>query len=149
MTVTTTPRRPGLNTDTLALAGVFIAMFAFVAALVAVGLAARAIDEHEGLPAGATTGSGSTSAPSLEVELRDFAIGPTALEVPAGSTTLEVRNAGAVVHNLSVDTRASDMLQAGQSTQLDLSGLAPGTYKMRCDVPGHEAAGMTGTVTVG
>lgn len=149
MTVTTTrPGRPGLNTDTLALAGVFIAMFAFIAALVAVGLAARAIDEHEAAAGGAAA-SGSSSGTSVEVELRDFAIGPAALEVPAGGTTLEVRNNGAVVHNLSVDSRASEMLQAGQSTQLDLSGLAPGTYKMRCDVPGHEAAGMTGTVTVG
>lgn len=149
MSTTTETNRPGLNTDTLALAGVFIAMFAFIAALIAVGLAARAIDEHEAAPAGsATTATGSSSS-ALDVELREFAIGPTSLDVPAEGATLEIRNTGAVTHNLSVDAKASEMLQAGQSTRFDLRGLAPGTYKMQCDVPGHAAAGMVGTVTVG
>ena len=142
-------RRPGLNTDTLALAGVFIAMFAFLAAVFAVGLASRAVDEHQDLEdaiaAGAPTGSSPGSATA--VSLREFAIDPGSLELASGST-IRIENAGTIAHNLSVDGRGSAMLEAGQSGELDLSGLAPGTYTMRCDVPGHEAAGMKGTVTV-
>lgn len=142
-------RRPGLNTDTLALAGVFISMFAFLAAVVAVGLAARAIDEHQPTEEASAARPASAVPSSARVELRDFAIGPAALRLPAGGGTVTITNNGAVVHNLSVDGRASEMLAAGGSTQLELGDLEPGTYKMRCEVPGHEAAGMTGTVTVG
>ena len=45
------PPRPGLNTDTVALGALFVAIFAFLAALVAVGLASRAIDEHRAVQA--------------------------------------------------------------------------------------------------
>ena len=144
-------KRQGLNTDTVALAGVFIAMFAFLAAIFAVGLATRAIDEHQDLQdaiaAGGVAAEPSGSSPN--VELREFAIGPSSIEMPAGEATIAIENAGTLVHNLSVDGRASEMLAGGESGELDLSGLAPGTYTMRCDVPGHAAAGMTGTLTVG
>jgi uncharacterized cupredoxin-like copper-binding protein len=41
------------------------------------------------------------------------------------------------------------MLDKGMSADLDLARLAPGTYTMRCDVAGHEAAGMKGILTIG
>lgn len=141
------PNRAGLNTDTLALAGVFIAMFAFLAAIFAVGLAARAIDEHEAV----ADAIGAQPAPSggepVNVTLEEFAITPGSLDVPSGAV-LAVANQGQITHNLSVGGAASPMIDGGESTQLDLGSLAPGTYTMRCDVPGHEAAGMTGILTV-
>lgn len=144
-------RRPGLNTDTLALAGLFIAVFAFLAALFAVGLAARAVEEHdssaERLEASGGESGGEASTGEA-VSLTEFAISPGTLEVSAGAV-LEIRNDGTVEHNLSVDGTASSMLAAGEATQLDLSELEPGTYTTRCDVPGHEAAGMRGTLTIG
>ncbi len=144
-------KRPGLNTDTLAMAGLFIAVFAFVAALFAVGLAARAVEEHDRLAARleASGGRSGVEASAGEtVSLTEFAISPGTLEVPAGAV-LQVQNDGTVQHNLSVDGTASSMLGAGDATQLDLSDLEPGTYTTRCDVPGHEAAGMQGTLTIG
>lgn len=142
-------RRPGLNTDTLALAAVFIAIFAFLAAVFAVALAARAADKSEELEDTIAAGApiGSSPGSTASVSLREFAIDPASLEVAAGST-IRIQNAGNITHNLSVDGRASDMLEAGQSGELDLSGLAPGEYVMRCDIPGHEAAGMKGTLNV-
>lgn len=134
--------RPNLNTDTLALGAVFIAIFSFVAAIFAVGLAARAIDEHRAVPAAAAAAS------SASVTLADFSIDPEPLALTTG-TVVRVTNAGAIVHNLSVEGNASPMVGAGEETELDLSGLTPGTYKMRCDVPGHAEAGMRGTVIVG
>lgn len=150
-TKTTAPvKRPGLNTDTLALGGFFIAIFAFLAAIFAVGLAARAIDEHREVDARLAAVSGSsagTQPTAVTVSLKEFAIEPGSLDV-ASRAVLTVRNNGSVVHNLSVDGTASPMLAAGESAQLDLGGLAPGTYTIRCDVPGHEAAGMKGTLTI-
>lgn len=140
-------RRPGLNTDTLALGALFLALFAFLAATLAVGIATRAADEHRALAASGAAG-GSASTEAATVSLDEFALDPDALTVPEGST-LAVRNDGAVVHNLSVDGVASPMLNGGESGELDLSQVAPGSYTMRCDVPGHEAAGMSGTITIG
>jgi manganese oxidase len=139
-------RRPGLNTDTVALAGLFVAVFALLAALVAVGLAARAIDEQESGAGTAATESPASGA--TEVSLTEFSISPGPLEVPAGSR-LTVTNDGSVVHNLSVDGTATPMLEAGESATLDLNSLAPGSYTMICDVAGHAAAGMETTIEIG
>lgn len=139
--------RPGLNTDTLALAGVFISIFAFLAAMIAVAFASRAIDDHQAV-ADAIDGASSRGATAeVVVSLSEFAISPDAIKIPAGSV-VGVDNAGTITHNLSVDGTASPMIAGGDSVELDLSSLEPGTYTMRCDVPGHEAAGMVGTLTI-
>ena len=142
----TTRGRPGLNTDTLALAGLFIAAFAFLAAIFAVGLAARAIEEAQDSAGGGGT-TPATGAETVPVALAEFAITPGEVDVPAGAV-LNVSNEGTAVHNLSVDGVASEMVDGGGTTELDLGSLAPGTYTMKCDVPGHAEAGMTGTLTV-
>lgn len=140
------PRRPGLNVETIAMGGIFIALFSFIAALFAIGLAARAIDEHEAVAA--TVGAAPAGAGASEVSLTEFSISPDPLEVAAGSS-LSVTNDGAVIHNLSVEGIATPMLESGDSSTLDLSGLAPGSYTVICDVAGHAAAGMEATLNVG
>jgi len=157
-------RQPAkLDTKVLAIAAVFIATFAFIASIMALGvLMTRSLDDHRHLEeaiaasGGSNSASGSDSAsaespasaaPTVDVALREFSIAPSTVDVPAGAT-IRVVNDGSIKHNLSVDGRASAMVTGGKSTELDLTGLAPGTYTMRCDVPGHEAAGMRGTVTV-
>lgn len=140
------PARLGLNTDTIALGGFFLALFAFVAALVAVGLAARSIDEHRAVQAGESPAA--TSGVGESVSLREFSISPDPIEVDAGAS-LSITNDGAVVHNLSVEGNATPMLESGDSAMLDLSSLDPGTYTLLCDVAGHAAAGMEATLNVG
>ena len=139
--------RPGLNTETLALGGVFISLFAFFAAIVAVAFASRAIDDHQRVAEALDGASSSESTAELAVSLSEFAISPDTIEVPAGAV-VNVDNVGTVTHNLSVDGTASPMIAGGESAALDLSSLQPGVYTMRCDVPGHEAAGMTGSLTI-
>lgn len=143
--------KPGTTFETLAVCGFIFGMFAIVAAVFAVGLAARAVDEHRDvaaqLEASTPSGAGTQPAAATETSLTEFAIDPDDLRVSSGAV-LDVTNEGAIVHNLSVDGVTSDMLDPGGTGQLDLSELAPGTYTMRCDVPGHEAAGMKGTLTV-
>ncbi len=142
------PQRPGLNTETLAMGGVFLAFFAFLAAIFAVILAATAVDEARSSDGSSgSSGSGASSASATTVSLSEFAITPGSLTVASGAR-LQVRNDGETLHNLSVDGIVSRMLDPGKSDELDLGSLEPGTYTMKCDVPGHEDAGMKGMLTI-
>lgn len=141
----------GTTFETLAVCGFIFGIFAIVVAVFAVGLAARAVDEAKG-----SSGSSASSAPApaaaggvetLDVSLKDFAIAPRDLRVSA-SAVLQITNDGAIPHDLAVDGVSSDMLAAGERGTLDLGALQPGTYTMVCQVPGHEAAGMKGTLVI-
>jgi manganese oxidase len=101
-------------------------------------------------PAPATAAATTSDAPSsVTVELSEFAIDPSDITVAAGGV-LEVVNRGVAEHDLAVigTDVATPMLQGGDQATLDLSSLAPGTYDVHCSVPGHEAGGMIGTLTI-
>jgi FtsP/CotA-like multicopper oxidase with cupredoxin domain len=117
----------------------FLSIFALGRAL------ASPLDEGRLTEAASISGDGGT----VGVELNEFAINPAEIDAVAGAT-VGVTNTGAVAHNLSiVDTDLTTRdLNAGESADLDLSTLDPGTYTWICTIEGHEAAGMTGTVTV-
>jgi uncharacterized cupredoxin-like copper-binding protein len=132
--------RPADTSVGAAAFGVVIAVLALIFASVAVVFGGD--DGSSEAPAGAGDGSAS-------VELSEFALAPAALTVPVGGS-LEVTNAGATAHNLTVsgtDIASSD-LAAGESEVLDLSSLEPGEYEVICAIPGHADAGMKGTLTV-
>ena len=84
------------------------------------------------------------------VTLSEFKIEPSSVTVSPGSA-ITVTNGGTVTHNLSIkDTNLKTKdLAPGETATLVVKGLANGTYTMICAVPGHEGAGMKGTVTVG
>ena len=111
---------------------------AALAGIMAVGFAMR--DDGETAVAGE----------SLEADLSEFAIDLSASNVTAGGT-ITVRNNGTMIHNLAVrDTDlASADLSAGETTDLDVSGLEPGTYEVHCTIPGHTESGMKAQLTVG
>ncbi|HET6951074.1 MAG TPA: cupredoxin domain-containing protein [Acidimicrobiales bacterium] len=141
-------RPAGTTFESLAVVGFVFGLFAMVVALFALGLAARAVDEaRSGGDEPAAPAGGSAPSAVSAVSLADFSIDPADVTVAQG-TVLDVSNDGAVVHNLAVDGVATDMLDPGAGGELDLGGLAPGTYRMICEVPGHEAAGMHGTLVV-
>lgn len=131
-----------ISTDTLAAGACFLALMALVVAVFAVAIAARSMDEHRAI-ANAPAGGGA----QVTVSLSEFAITPQDIEAPAGSTLL-VTNDGAGPHNLAVEGIQTPDLNPGEQATLDISGLAPGTYEVVCMVAGHEAAGMTGTLTI-
>lgn len=141
-------KRPGLNTETLALGAIFIALFSFAAAIFAVGLASRAIDEHEAVLAAGSAGGGvASAAATVDVSLTEFAITPGPITTTAGAT-LNVVNDGAVPHSLSVEGLVTPDLAAGEIASLDISSLAPGTYTVICAIVGHKEAGMETTLTI-
>jgi len=133
------------TSEGLSVVALVVALIAVVGAVVGVGLGFRAIDEAEAAP-GVSAGSGG----QVEVALSEFAIGPPTIEVAEGGTLL-VTNDGSAAHDLTVvDTDVkTELLNGGESAELDLSSLAAGTYEVICSVPGHADSGMRGTLVVG
>lgn len=93
----------------------------------------------------------------LPVGMRDIFFDPDMLSAPSGSKTeIDVVNQGAIIHNFSIDARGNDSLtNLGVSVTLQPGGTdtvsvdAPaGDYYFYCNIPGHEAAGMRGYLTV-
>lgn len=76
----------------------------------------------------------------------------TSLSAAAGSVTLTLTNASPVPHNIAVkgngvDSPVSDTVQGGATAGITVD-LPAGEYEYYCAVPGHEGAGMKGTLTV-
>jgi plastocyanin len=79
-----------------------------------------------------------------------FAFDKTTLEAPAGTITIHLTNDASIPHDIgvkgdSVDEVSDTVMQGDVSLTVDLE---PGTYTFYCSVPGHEAGGMKGTLTV-
>jgi uncharacterized cupredoxin-like copper-binding protein len=123
-------------------------VFGTLAGVLALGLSVSAL--IVATDDGDAVSTGAPSAPSsVQVVLSEFAIEPGTVTVGAGGS-LHVANEGAVVHNLVVvdEDIASADLASGDAADLDLAGLAPGSYELRCDIPGHADAGMTAELDV-
>jgi len=137
------------SSDSIAIGAVIVAIFAFLAAIFAVVLANNAVDEARDGAGGSAEATASAGAGSetVDVALTEFLIDPSSIEATPGAT-LKVVNRGAIQHNLSVGGKSTTMLGTGGTEALDLAGLAPGTYELRCDVPGHATAGMIGTLVI-
>jgi plastocyanin len=76
----------------------------------------------------------------------------TSLSAKAGSVTIDFTNTSSTPHNVTVANSAGKVLGAtptfsGGTKTLTLM-LAKGTYTYYCSVPGHEQAGMKGTLAV-
>ncbi|WP_370324364.1 multicopper oxidase domain-containing protein [Euzebya sp.] len=91
------------------------------------------------------------AASSVDVGMTEFAFDPDALTVGEGGT-VNVTNDGSIPHNLTVkgyeEQYATADLNGGDSAAVVLAGLAQGEYDIYCTIAGHEAAGMSGTLTV-
>ncbi len=110
------------------------------------------------------------AAKGLTIELSEFAFTPKEFSLEAGKPyILKVSNKGAVKHEFTAGeffrtaaTRKAETAQsevkvpfftevevfAGQTVEIYLIPLIPGTYKLVCEIAGHLEAGMSGTITV-
>ena len=148
----------------------FIAVVAvlFVAMLGAVEVFAREEEEpHEEAAAetaqppetaptttgAATTGGAGGGETTLEnpADPRELRFSKSALEAPAGTVTLVMENPSALEHNIAVRGEGVDeqgeVVGEGDESTVTVE-LEPGEYEFYCSVPGHEAGGMKGTLTV-
>jgi plastocyanin len=77
----------------------------------------------------------------------------TSLNAGAGDVTIAFQNKSSVPHNVTITGSGNKKLGAtadisGSSAVLKLKGVKAGTYTFFCSIPGHEQAGMKGTLTV-
>jgi plastocyanin len=66
----------------------------------------------------------------------------------AGKVTVESKNDASVPHNIAIKGGPSGPVVQGGGTSKVTANLKPGSYQFYCAVPGHEQAGMKGTLTV-
>ena len=126
-----------------------------VFALVAAGCGGGDDDEDEAAPppppAATDGGDGATRLENpadpggaLEFQKKE-------LTAPAGEVTLVMENPASVEHNIAVKGDGIDekgpVVGEGGTSEITLT-LEPGEYEFYCSVPGHEAAGMEGTLRV-
>jgi len=89
-------------------------------------------------------------AEALTVEADEMFFAPDQLSISAGEpVNVTVVNTGEVFHDFTVAERDFMLdLPAGATATGGLTIDRPGEYRFQCTVPGHAAAGMTGTLIV-
>jgi FtsP/CotA-like multicopper oxidase with cupredoxin domain len=125
--------------DVVRSAGVAFTLIAMLFAFFAFVFAAHADSKTVGAPAG-----------GVQVTLSEFAITPSSISVPTGGTVV-VTNNGTTTHNFNIagaNLKTKD-LAPGASQSLSLKGVKAGSYTVYCNIPGHQQAGMQGTLVVG
>ena len=102
---------------------------------------------------GSTPPAGSGQGQVIEIPISDsgLSFAKTTATASAGTVTLSAVNPQTLTHDISikgngVDQQGNQVSSGGTSTVTVT--LKAGTYEYYCSVPGHEAAGMKGTLTV-
>jgi uncharacterized cupredoxin-like copper-binding protein len=143
--------RKGLVSGSLLVASVGLAAWGLVVAGAASGQV-RAHASAKVTVVGVTIGKPS----ELGFKLSKFS------NLPAGTFTFDVKNAGLGIHNFKLCTtpatssaknacvgKATALLKHGQTATLTVVLTKTGMYEYICAVPGHAAAGMKGLLGVG
>ncbi|HEY7735866.1 MAG TPA: cupredoxin domain-containing protein [Candidatus Limnocylindrales bacterium] len=123
-------------------------------AMLVAALAAIAVVACSG---GSSSHSAGVSSPSaagstLSVTASEYTFDPSTLTTSAGTVTFEVTNSGNEEHEFEIfqgETVVDEVegLLPGITNELRVD-LAAGDYIYVCKLPGHEEAGMKGTLTV-
>jgi nitrite reductase (NO-forming) len=86
---------------------------------------------------------------TIEIEAFDLGFTPAAMSVEkAGTYSVKLSNSGTIVHDVTFADGTKIEAQAGQSSDSTVE-IPEGGLTFICSVPGHEAGGMKGAVTVG
>jgi len=110
----------------------------------------KAKSSENGQPRADKTALVTPNGPKVEVTAKEFGFTPSTLTMKAGEpTTVVFVNNGSIEHDFTVSDAGFKLaVPAGQTGQKVLTIPKPGTYQFHCSVPGHEGAGMKGTITV-
>ena len=89
---------------------------------------------------------------TIDIRLEEFRFVPQTITATPGRTTITVRNAGVLAHNLKllrrgVEVGGTDTIQHGQTTSTTVT-LRRGTYRMVCTIANHDDLGMYGSLVV-
>ena len=105
---------------------------------------------------GGSGGGSSTPANAQVVEIdiaqSGFAFTTSTATAKAGPVVLKAKNPQSISHDISLKGNGinvhGNMVSSGGVSTVVITDLKPGTYEYYCSVPGHEQAGMKGTLTV-
>jgi plastocyanin len=131
-----------------------------IGAMAAFGLAACGSSSNNSTTAASTTATGAATTPSGTASTVDITANANGdlkfdqsnVKAKAGTTTVNFDNPASLAHDVVLqDSTGAEVGRTSLITQNKASftaTLKPGTYTFFCDVPGHEQAGMKGTITV-
>jgi plastocyanin len=98
----------------------------------------------------ASSGGGGGTQLALAADAAQLKFDKTQLSAKAGKVTITMTNGSPLQHDVAlkggVSQKGDVVGQDGKSVVT--ADLKPGQYTFYCSVDGHEAAGMTGTLTV-
>jgi plastocyanin len=134
----------------------------FVAgAMAAFGVAAcGSSSSNNDTTAASTTATAAATTPTGTVNTIDITADPSGalkfdpsnINAKAGTATVNFDNPASLAHDVILDdssgTEVGHTELITQSKASFTTTLKPGTYTFFCNVPGHEQAGMKGTITV-
>ena len=80
----------------------------------------------------------------------DIFFRPKTVKAPAGKLDISYVEKGSQQHTLVIEKVKDFKLEVGPGKKSDEGtvDLSPGEYSFYCDIPGHRAQGMAGTITV-
>ena len=116
------------------------------------GRAARAVATALGLVVAAVVLPASAAdVRTVEITATEFEFQPSKIQVEQGETIrLQLVNQGRLSHNLhlrGIDEHTKT-IQSGATDTIEFTARESGTVEFFCNVPGHEQAGMTGSIVV-
>lgn len=142
-----------------------VAIVAVLTALLGFSLLSPPVGVAQDASPEASPGASPEASPSaspvagdrVEIVSYDIYFEPKEVTIPADTdVTIVLPNEGVTMHNFSVDDKNNEELpfepididiQPGATEETTINAPA-GEYYFYCNVPGHEAAGMWGTLTV-
>lgn len=85
----------------------------------------------------------------LEIVQHEFSLEHSVSTVKAGEVTFAIKNDGFIEHNFIIEGVDSkiDVILPQEATTFTVN-LSPGTYRLVCNLPGHEEAGMVSEIKV-
>ncbi len=87
----------------------------------------------------------------ISVDAGDLFFENLVVDTTEGAVEVTIRNIGAAPHNFRIDEAAGDVKKveaSGGNSQTDTLLLFAGEYTYYCDISGHRAAGMEGTIVI-
>lgn len=110
---------------------------------------AASVDEADEAEADADAAGDAAAAGPVEVVSYDIYFEPSEATIPADTdVTFTLPNDGVTLHNFAIDALDIDVDIAPGETEEVVINAPAGEYEFYCNVPGHKAAGMVGTLTV-
>lgn len=102
-----------------------------------------------GLVAGATASSSSdATTDAIPMDSKDVRFSPDHISSPSGHVEVDLTNKDLFWHTFTIKELRVNVRVPSLAQRRIAFRAKPGTYELVCAIPGHEQAGMTGTLTV-